>query len=188
MATRMKWRSASYESAAIETAMIGKYNFYNFLAAVSFGVYFGVENELISEAIRDYQPSNNRSQVQKTENNTLILDAYNANPTSMRSALESFVLIENGKKLAILGDMFELGNESQLEHGNIVSMLRELDLKSFLVGERFYEHRNEANEYLSFFVNKEEMKQFLEAHSPQGSLILLKGSRGIGLEDLVEKL
>ncbi len=185
---KMKWRSASYESAAIETAMIGKYNFYNFLAAVSFGVYFGVENELISEAIRDYQPSNNRSQVQKTENNTLILDAYNANPTSMRSALESFVLIENGKKLAILGDMFELGNESQLEHGNIVSMLRELDLKSFLVGERFYEHRNEANEYLSFFVNKEEMKQFLEAHSPQGSLILLKGSRGIGLEDLVEKL
>lgn len=185
---KMKWRTVSYESAEIETAMIGKYNFYNFLAAISFGVYFQVENELISQAIHDYQPSNNRSQVQKTAHNTLILDAYNANPTSMRSALESFSLIENDSKLAILGDMFELGNESQQEHKDIISMLHQLKLTSFLVGERFYEHRNEADKKLSFFRNKDEMKHFLDREAPQGALILLKGSRGIGLEDLVEKL
>ncbi|MCE3296937.1 MAG: hypothetical protein K0R65_2651 [Crocinitomicaceae bacterium] len=184
----MKWRTATYESGEIETSMIGKYNFYNFLAAISFGVYFKVENELISKAISSYQPANNRSQVQKTERNTLILDAYNANPTSMRSALESFALIENNRKLAILGDMFELGNESSAEHKNIISMLDELGLSSFLVGDRFYEHKNGAGEKLAFFRNKDEMKQFLDSESPQGSLILLKGSRGIGLEDLVEKL
>lgn len=185
---KMKWRTASFESGEIETAMIGKYNFYNFLAAISFGVYFEVENELISEAIHDYKPSNNRSQVQKTAHNTLILDAYNANPTSMRSALESFALIENNSKLAILGDMFELGNESRQEHMNIIYMLHQMELRTFLVGERFYEHRNEAGDKLSFFRNKEEMKHFLDREAPQGSLILLKGSRGIGLEDLVEKL
>ncbi|MGV3631891.1 MAG: UDP-N-acetylmuramoyl-tripeptide--D-alanyl-D-alanine ligase [Bacteroidota bacterium] len=184
----MKWSTASYQSGEIETSMIGKYNFYNFLAAVSFGVYFEVENELISNAIRSYKPANNRSQVQKTENNMLILDAYNANPTSMRSALESFALIENDSKLAILGDMFELGSESRQEHMDIIFMLHKLKLKTFLVGERFYEHRNEADSKLSFFRDKDEMKDFLDREAPEGALILLKGSRGIGLEDLVEKL
>ena len=118
----------------------------------------------------------------------LILDAYNANPTSMRSALESFALIENDSKLAILGDMFELGSESRQEHMDIIFMLHKLKLKTFLVGERFYEHRNEADSKLSFFRDKDEMKDFLDREAPEGALILLKGSRGIGLEDLVEKL
>ena len=84
---KMKWNSENYESSEIQTQLIGKYNFYNFLAAISFGVYFEVENELISKALSSYTPTNNRSQLSKTETNTLILDAYNANPTSMSSAL-----------------------------------------------------------------------------------------------------
>lgn len=185
---KMKWKTEAYQSEAIETSMIGKYNFYNFLAAIAFGIHFEVDKELINAAIREYLPENNRSQVQKTERNTLILDAYNANPTSMKSALESFALIENDSKLAILGDMFELGRESSREHRQVISLLHELGLKAFLVGERFYEHHELSGPHLSFFRSKEEMKAFLDEKQPAEVLILLKGSRGIGLEELVEKL
>ncbi|MES2588114.1 MAG: UDP-N-acetylmuramoyl-tripeptide--D-alanyl-D-alanine ligase [Bacteroidota bacterium] len=183
---KMKWKIKDYQSEEIETSMIGKYNFYNFLAAISFGVYFKVENVAISQAISEYQPTNNRSQVKKTDKNTLILDAYNANPTSMRSAIESFALIENPNKIAILGDMFELGTESISEHKNIVELIQKLKIKSSFIGERFYENQNLENELITFYKTKDDFKSFKTNQSVENQLILLKGSRGIGLENLVE--
>lgn len=184
----LKWNSKTFHSEKIQTVMIGKYNFYNFLAAIAFGNYFNVPNEAISEAIAQYQPTNNRSQIQKTEKNTLILDAYNANPTSMRSAIESFAIIENKSKIAILGDMFELGSESQKEHEQIVTMIEELNIKTFFVGKRFYESKIKENNIIMFFEDKIIFKEYLDKNQITDALILLKGSRGIGLEELVEKL
>ncbi|MFN5417980.1 MAG: UDP-N-acetylmuramoyl-tripeptide--D-alanyl-D-alanine ligase [Flavobacteriia bacterium] len=184
----LKWTSKTFHSEELQTAMIGKYNFYNFLAAIAFGSYFNVPNEAISEAITEYQPTNNRSQIQKTKKNTLILDAYNANPTSMRSAIESFAIIENHSKIAILGDMFELGSESQKEHEQIVSMIEDLNIKAFFVGKRFFESKNKENNKIKFFEDKIIFKEYLDKNEFSDTLILLKGSRGIGLEELVEKL
>src|SRR5690606_19740431 len=150
---------------------------------IAFGVKFNVDYELISEAISEYTPTNNRSQVKKTNRNSLILDCYNANPTSMKSALESFAMIDNPNKLCILGDMKELGAESSLEHKAIINLLEELKLKAYTVGKEFREIKSEA--VLHAFETSEDCKNHLESH-PQISdqLILLKGSRSIRLEIL----
>jgi UDP-N-acetylmuramoyl-tripeptide--D-alanyl-D-alanine ligase len=184
----LKWKSKHYQSGEIQTSMIGKYNFYNFLAAISFGVYFEIENEKICEAITEYVPTNNRSQVLKTEKNTLLLDAYNANPSSMKSAIESFCLIEEKNKIAILGDMFELGEDSHEEHQRIVEQVKHQNLKTIFVGEKFYACQNKKNEQLSFFKNKQELKNYFKTNELNNFFIILKGSRGIGLEELVENL
>lgn len=184
----LKWKNGSYESEAIETQMIGKYNFYNFLAAICIGDFFGVPAAQISKAIAGYAPSNNRSQVSKTTRNTLILDAYNANPTSMKSAIESFAQINQEGKLAILGDMFELGAESASEHEHIVQLVSQLKFTCYFVGSRFFEAKKDENSHIQFFKTKEDVKIQLQKNRPNGQLILLKGSRGVGLEDLVEIL
>lgn len=184
----LKWKSKTHQSGVIETQMIGKYNFYNFLAAVCIGVNFDISPEKISTAIASYTPSNNRSQICKTAFNTLILDAYNANPTSMRSALESFALTENPSKLAILGDMFELGAESPQEHINIIELANSLGLTCYFVGTRFYDARITNLPRFQFFKSKEDLKSSLQNNPVNGHLILLKGSRSVGLEELVEKL
>ena len=179
----MSWEYNEYRSTTVSTQMVGKYNFYNYLSAVAFGVKFDVDYKLISEAISEYTPTNNRSQVKKTSRNSLILDCYNANPTSMKSALESFAMIDNPNKLCILGDMKELGAESSLEHKAIINLLEELKLKAYTVGEEFREIKSEA--VLHAFETSEDCKNHLESH-PQISdqLILLKGSRSIRLEIL----
>ena len=182
----MKWSSTDFQSNEIETSMIGKYNFYNFLAAISFGKFFHVDNEQISQAIKEYEPTNNRSQIQKTANNTLILDAYNANPTSMKSAIESFALIDNQNKMMVLGDMFELGLESKVEHELIVKMASDLKLKCYFIGSNFFQNEILKNDLIMFFKNKEDFKLKFSKQSFNNQLILLKGSRGIGLENLVE--
>ncbi len=105
---KMSWKSSRYTSEILQTNMIGSYNFYNFLAAICIGYHLGVPNNLISQAVSNYQSKNNRSQVMNTERNTLIIDCYNANPTSMLSALESFKEFKHKNKIAILGDMMEL--------------------------------------------------------------------------------
>jgi UDP-N-acetylmuramoyl-tripeptide--D-alanyl-D-alanine ligase len=184
----LKWKSKDFQSDEIQTSMIGKYNFYNFLAAISFGVYFKVDNQLICEAIKEYVPSNNRSQVLKTDKNTLLLDAYNANPSSMKSAIESFCLIEEKNKIAILGDMFELGEDSHEEHQRIVEQVKQQNLNTIFVGEKFYECQSNKNKYLSFFKNKQEVKNYFRTNQLNNAFIILKGSRGIGLEELVENL
>jgi UDP-N-acetylmuramoyl-tripeptide--D-alanyl-D-alanine ligase len=186
---KLKWSKSNYHSEEIQTQIIGKYNFYNFLAAICIGDYFIVPENLISESIASYSPTNNRSQVFKTNNNTLILDAYNANPSSMESALESFSQISNNSKYIILGDMLELGNDSKIEHQKILNFIIKLDLPCVFVGENFYEfknsNKNNAN-FLHFFKNKVDSKLYLSNLNLNNNLILLKGSRGIGLEELVE--
>ncbi len=181
----MNWKKENFESNSIQTQMIGKYNFYNFLAAVCIGNHFGVEETKISAAIAEYSPSNNRSQVQKTAKNTLILDAYNANPTSMKSALESFAIVENSDKIVILGDMFELGNESVNEHQKIIDLISNLNLEAICIGHNFNSiiMRNEYK--IKGFETKESASTYIQNLHFENKLILLKGSRGIGLESIV---
>lgn len=182
----MNWKTKSYNSSGLQTQMIGKYNFYNYLAAAAFGIEFGVEPELISEAIKEYTPTNNRSQVKKTSTNTLILDCYNANPTSMKSALESFALIDNENKLFIIGDMKELGAESYLEHQRIIEQIEALELKGYTVGKEFSKFNSKS--ILENFETNQTLKEQLINSPLSNHLILLKGSRSIGLEILEEVL
>ena len=177
----MEWSTKNYQSGMISTQMIGKYNFYNFLAAIAFGVRFGVSPEEINEAISKYSPSNTRSQVKETRRNTLILDCYNANPTSMQSALESFAMINHPKKLFIIGDMLELGTESEQEHQNILNLATKLNLFGYVVGPIFSKI---AEKDFIYFASTLEATDFFKKNTVSDSLILLKGSRGIGLEKL----
>ncbi len=177
----MEWKSKNYSSGKISTQMIGKYNFDNFLAAISFGICFGVSAENINKAISEYTPTNNRSQIKKTETNTIILDCYNANPSSMQSALESFAFINNPNKRIIIGDMLELGVESDQEHKNILNLIEKLELEGYTVGSHFSKSKNEK--YTNFKSTEEAIKYFTE-NKMDNTLILLKGSRGIGLEKL----
>jgi UDP-N-acetylmuramoyl-tripeptide--D-alanyl-D-alanine ligase len=179
-----KWKYNGYTSPILSTNLVGKYNFNNFLAAISFGKLFDVSNEAINEAISNYTPTNNRSQVKKTAKNTLVLDCYNANPTSMSSAIESFQEIKHNNKWVILGDMRELGKESKREHELIVQLVEELQLKCITVGEEFLNLKNSTISYQ--FKTTQEAKDFLIENPLSNALILLKGSRGIGLEKLEE--
>lgn len=181
-----KWNTLNYHSPIISTKLVGKYNFYNFLAAISFGLEFGVVPEKINYALSEYTPTNNRSQFEKTQHNTLILDAYNANPTSVQSALESFDLIDHENKTIILGDMLELGKESSVEHEKIIAYLADKNWQKILVGP-IYNNLPSPNDILKFNTS-EELKNHLQSNSIKDSLILIKGSRGIKLETVVETL
>lgn len=183
----LKWKNKSYESEIIKTKIIGKYNFYNMLAAICIGNYFELNPNEINKGIADYTPKNNRSQVEKTASNTVILDAYNANPTSVKSALESFAMMEHPEKLFVLGDMLELGNESIIEHKEIILLSQKLNLQGVFVGKEFIKNKEEFDNCI-FFETKEEASSFLALAQPKNNLILLKGSRGIGLEKLLEVL
>lgn len=183
---KLSWSHNAYSSLPIQTKMVGKYNFYNYLAAITFGVLFDVPFENINRAIEEYTPDNNRSQVKKTKHNTLILDCYNANPTSMLSALESFSMIEQKEKLFIIGDMLELGEESSKEHQQIAKSIEEMGLKGITVGPIFKEIKSES--FQKQFTSKIEAIEFIKQEPIIDHLILLKGSRGIGLESLEEYL
>ena len=164
----------------MHTQLVGKYNFNNFLAAVAFGNIFEVSFEQLNEAIEGYIPQNNRSQVTKTENNTLIIDCYNANPSSMKSALESFHEIQGVEKLAILGDMLELGNESLSEHQLIINYCKENKIPFLTVGPIFKQLNAEG------FENQESFRAYASNIKINHTMILLKGSRGIALEKLID--
>jgi UDP-N-acetylmuramoyl-tripeptide--D-alanyl-D-alanine ligase len=185
----MKWNNEDYHSDNITTTMVGQYNFYNFLAAISIGSYFKVEPTLISEAIAEYIPTNNRSQIEKTNKNTLILDAYNANPSSMKNSIESFALMEGSEKLIIVGDMFELGKESEEEHLRVIEQIKKLNTKTFFVGSHFNVHASTMDlANFKFFSTKDALINHLKNTTIENSLILLKASRGIGLETIKEFL
>jgi UDP-N-acetylmuramoyl-tripeptide--D-alanyl-D-alanine ligase len=179
----MEWSTGEYKSEMISTKMIGKYNFYNFLAAITFGIKFNVSPDKINEAITEYSPTNNRSQILKTKKNTLILDCYNANPTSMASAIESFSMIGHPKKIFIIGDMLELGKEAEQEHKNILNLLQKLKIEGYTVGEIFSSSAT-GNEVKKSFKSTKEALNYFEKINLNDYLILLKGSRGIGLEKL----
>jgi UDP-N-acetylmuramoyl-tripeptide--D-alanyl-D-alanine ligase len=159
---KMRWKSNNTESEIIQTKMIGSYNFYNFLAAICIGEYFQVQQKDISDAISSYEPSNNRSQIVNTEKNTIILDAYNANPTSMKSAIESFILIKHPKKIAILGDMFELGSDSKKEHFSLIELIKSKGIISYFVGTRFNEFKNHSSDKLHFYETKKSLQNELK--------------------------
>lgn len=178
----LKYKTEDYSSPILSLKMVGKYNFYNYLAAITFGQLFNVKNELINAALSDYQPENNRSQVKELENNTLILDCYNANPTSMLSALESFAMIEHDSKVAIIGDMLELGEESIKEHQAIVSFIESKNINCYSVGNLFKAISSSKIE--KQFTDCEEAAIYFTQRPLKQKLILLKGSRGIGLERL----
>lgn len=179
-----KWSFNDYHSPVIQTNLVGKYNFINFLAAIRIGLYFDVPTKSINDAISEYKPTNHRSQIERTENNTIIMDCYNANPTSMHSALDSFKDMVNDNKLAILGDMLELGAEAEIEHHKIVDFIKLHGINAILVGDEFIKVANN----LLCFKDSDELKSYLSTNKIKNSLILLKGSRGIKLERVADLL
>ncbi len=172
----------SETSGKIATKLIGEYNFYNFLASIAIGTYFNVSKRQIIEGLTNYQPTNNRSQVSKTNKNTLIIDCYNANPTSMAAALYSFAKIKSVNKIAFLGAMKELGRDSLQEHQKIVDLAKSLNIDTVLIGPEF---TNTVHDFKLFHSTDELINTGI---STENHLILLKGSRSIGLENLINLL
>jgi UDP-N-acetylmuramoyl-tripeptide--D-alanyl-D-alanine ligase len=170
----------------ITTQITGKYNFENIMASVCIGKYFQVPVENISKAIENYIPENNRSQILQTEKNELILDAYNANPTSMNAALENFYEMNREQKAIILGDMFELGKYSQEEHIAIIKKLRKLGFHNvYLVGDEFQKVKH--GDYPTF-KHTEDLISYIRKHPITNCSVLIKGSRGMALEKLTTYL
>ncbi len=178
---------ANWEGVEIISQLVGSYNFDNMMAAICLGEAFDIPKDEIINALREYTPQNQRSQLMTTTKNKIVVDAYNANPTSMAAALDSFKMAEADEKLLILGDMLELGKESQIEHMGIVQKLKELGFKDvILVGPEFV-NVAEGSGFHSFNNNQEAL-EYLKANPVKGKLILLKGSRGIALEVLLSEL
>ena len=182
---KLRYKDGEYNSPEIQTQLIGKYNFYNFLCAISIGVYFKISHENIRIAIEQYISKNNRSQVEITANNTIIIDCYNANPSSMHSALESFLMIEADNKIAIIGDMLELGADTKEEHDKIIKYCKENEISYLVVGEYF--SKSEANPKIRF-ASTNDLLDYFNITPLKNNLILLKGSRGIALEKLLPAL
>ena len=169
----------------VETHLIGAYNLDNMLAAIAVGLHFGVSPAQINHALGHYIPSNNRSQLETTEHNRLIVDAYNANPSSMAAAIDNFKLMKAERKMAILGDMLELGAVSDEEHQKTVDALATAGIKEvWLVGEEF----GKTHTAFRKFKNVDEVKAAIAAHRPEDYYILIKGSNGIHLSQLPELL
>jgi UDP-N-acetylmuramoyl-tripeptide--D-alanyl-D-alanine ligase len=172
----------------LSTQLAGAYNLENLLAAASVGDYFNVPAERIATAIATYTPQNNRSQVLNTARNKLLLDYYNANPTSMSESLKNFFERIDGAKMVILGDMFELGNESLREHAAIVDVLfQQKDVTRIVVGKDFHQAAKDIPQILAF-AEMEELKKWLADNPPKDLFILVKGSRGMKMEQLTELL
>ncbi len=169
------------------TRLTGSYNLENVLAASAIGKHFGVDPLMIKKGIEEYTPSNNRSQFFMAGSNQIIMDAYNANPTSMQASISNLLSQKSPSKVAILGDMLELGEYSGTEHQRIVDLLpADRSVTVFLVGKLFRETLHP--EHFQTFENTAEVKEYLYKMRLQNSLILIKGSRGIGLEKIVEVL
>lgn len=170
-----------------QTQLIGSYNLDNALAAACIGTHFAVPAADISQALEEYTPSNNRSQLTVTPNNQLVVDAYNANPTSMKAALDNFRLIKADHKMCILGQMGELGDTSDEEHQKVIDRLQASDIESvWLVGEAFAKTHHPSHYRL--LANVEEVKATIATCKPQGHLILIKGSNSNKLAQIVELL
>lgn len=168
----------------IPSQLSGMFNGLNMAAALVIGLHFGVSIEKIKDGISRYKPSNNRSQVIKWRTNKVLLDAYNANPSSMQLAITSFAKSTQENKIAWLGDMFEIGEDSLVEHQSIIEYCKALNLeKVVFCGEAFYACRNSD---FTFFATTLEMKKWVEENPPTHSYILIKGSRGMKMESLIE--
>ena len=185
LAWRTRYKATEVKAADfIKTNLVGVYNYNNALCAACVGNYFKIEEGLINDALQNYTPTNNRSQLQKTENNSLILDYYNANPTSMQAAIENFHNMQANTKMLVLGDMLELGEESITEHQAIINLLNEKKFDDYLlVGPIFSSLQKEKS-----FLTSKQAQEFLQANQTKNKTILIKGSRGIALEEVVKAL
>ncbi|APZ46560.1 UDP-N-acetylmuramoyl-tripeptide--D-alanyl-D-alanine ligase [Polaribacter reichenbachii] len=173
----------SYQNTIIQSNLIGAYNYSNIAAAITLGKYFKVYHSEIKEAIESYSPTNNRSQIINTKTNTIILDAYNANPTSMQVALENFAALKNKNKVIILGDMFELGDVSLKEHQAIVDVCLQFNFKNqFFIGENFHQATTQKQQFKNF----EDFEIYLKNNPLENQSILIKGSRGMRLERVLD--
>ena len=168
------------------TQLAGSYNLHNIASAIVVGEHFGVANEAIHAAICAYTPENNRSQVKRTERNTLIMDAYNANPTSLEFALEALSKQSSDQKFFVIGDMLELGEMGPAEHRHIIAVAKRLGLKGILVGPIFKSVWKDDD--YDVFENNLAAKAYLESQAIRDHVILIKGSRGIKLEEVVSAL
>ena len=184
---KFRWREQDAEAGfvsewmEVQTHLIGAYNLDNMLAAITVGYVNNIPFEQINHALENYVPTNNRSQLTETEKNHLIVDAYNANPTSMKAALDNFRLMEVSPKMAILGKMGELGDVSDEEHQKIIKLLEEARFDEvWLVGEEF----QKANSSFRTFANVDEVKAAIAQEQPQGRYILIKGSNSTHLYEL----
>ena len=175
----------------LETRLVGAYNAVNVLAALCVGRFFGVPQEDALAAISAYTPSNNRSQMSRTEHNVLIEDAYNANPSSMAAALDNFAMLQDPHKVALLGDMRELGVESVREHMEVIRHLDRCGLeKACLVGEEFRKAIIEVGTrpYLMHFPDSGSLADYLAEHPLRGATVLVKGSRSMRMERVIASL
>ena len=171
----------------VNSKLIGAYNAPNILAAACIGNHFHVPVKKIVSALEDYRPDNMRSQIETIGGNTIILDAYNANPTSMSAALDNFFTLDFPRKTVILGDMLELGTWSMEEHKKIINKLKDSSIKEvFLVGAHF-KQLQEASCF-RYFEDVDELIRFFENNGITNSLMLIKGSRGICLEKILDVL
>ncbi len=172
----------------IQTRLIGSYNFLNVATALCIGKYFQVSPEAAKDGIEAYEPRNNRSQLIKKGNNTIILDAYNANPSSMEAALLQLNEMKGQNKVVILGDMFELGDYTQEGHRKIGTLTKKMKLNQVIFcGERMHFAHTENRE-ARYFKSRKELEEFLENHIFENSIILIKGSRAMALENIVDKI
>ncbi|MBW4360181.1 UDP-N-acetylmuramoyl-tripeptide--D-alanyl-D-alanine ligase [Flavobacterium taihuense] len=176
----------SYSQVRISTHLIGLYNANNINAAIAMGTFFGVEELAIKQALESYVPENNRSQLMTIRTNEIILDAYNANPSSMKVAIENFILLDKKNKIVFLGDMFELGEESLMEHKGIVDLLiNENDIACYFIGKDFYQNKK-ARANFFFFESFDAFSASIKNEKFEKNMILIKGSRGMALERTLE--
>ena len=180
-----------YQSANNEQVvshLTGKYNFENIAAALAIGAYFGVETAAANAAIANYNPTNNRSQTVQKGNNTLIMDAYNANPSSMAAAIENFARLQAARKMLILGDMFELGDDAPAEHLALGELIAKSNFDVVILAGKLMQHALPALPNAYYFPDKFSLHNWLVDHPQQHTHVLIKGSRGMGLETVVPYL
>ena len=177
-----------FENTTIQSHLIGLYNANNINIAITIGKHFGVTNEKIKFGLENYIPNNNRSQLLDKNSNKIILDAYNANPSSMNAALTNFFQLEEKNKVAILGDMFELGIESSDEHKNLIEFcFNQEDITFYFIGKDFFAHKN-SKPNMSFYNSFENFQTAFINQKTENSFLLIKGSRGMSLEKTLDLL
>ena len=181
----IEWRSGNF-SSSVKSNLTGTYNFENILVAIAIGVKFGLTADEINAGITGYQPQNNRSQIIKTVDNTVISDYYNANPSSVLAAIVNLNELKADKKVLILGDMFELGDEAEQEHSMIISEALQYNFdECIFIGKEFLNARQSAQ--ANFFETTAEAEKYLKKRPVRNALVLLKGSRGMKLENLMKE-